>query len=343
MGKGLDETQFAARLCAALGRSSDIRNPGSGRGSASCGCRTVRATTIGTTAQTYDGAGNLTSPAAGTNYEYSGTNQLVKATANGTQILTAAYDTADQTQPRTINETVSGTTTSHVFTQTALGVSSVLDNGTTRTSVSRDPDGGLITLKAGNTRYNLITDYQGSVLGMVDTSGTLAATYTYTPYGAATATGPAAGANPFRYLGGYQLRNGLHTFGHRYYNSNWGRFTAPDPTGQERNTYAYAVSDPINNSDLSGADSEVGGLIGTTVGLTLGAALTVACPATAGLGCVGATAVVGGLTGGAGAALGTKIGGGNRQQVNKAGLLGSLSGAWKGASRLGGLAGKILG
>ncbi|SDG86582.1 RHS repeat-associated core domain-containing protein [Lentzea fradiae] len=65
----------------------------------------------------------------------------------------------------------------------------------------------------------------------------------------------AAGTNPFRCVGGYTLKGGLTLFGHRYYNSSWGRFTAPDPTQQERNLYAYAQSDPINNTDPTGAYS----------------------------------------------------------------------------------------
>ncbi|WP_433272716.1 RHS repeat-associated core domain-containing protein [Actinosynnema sp. CS-041913] len=54
---------------------------------------------------------------------------------------------------------------------------------------------------------------------------------------------------------GYTLKGGLSLFGHRYYNSAGRRFTAPDPTYQERNRYAYGKSDPINNTDPIGAYS----------------------------------------------------------------------------------------
>ncbi|MFI5859742.1 RHS repeat-associated core domain-containing protein [Streptomyces parvulus] len=33
--------------------------------------------------------------------------------------------------------------------------------------------------------------------------------------------------------------------GHRYYDPTLGRFTQPDPSGQEQNAYLYAASDPI--------------------------------------------------------------------------------------------------
>ncbi|CCH30726.1 RHS repeat-containing protein [Saccharothrix espanaensis DSM 44229] len=211
-------------------------------------------TAVGATTLGYDAAGNITSATNPTaSYEYSSTNQLVRGVTGGAQTFTAAYDTIDQTQPRTITETVDGTATTHVFTHTALGTSTV-NSGGTRVSVARDPDGRLVTEKAGTTRYNLITDHQGSVLGMLDTAGALAATYTYNPYGGATGTG-ASGVNPFRYVGGYTLKGGLTLFGHRYYNSSWGRFTAPDPTHQERNRYAYGKSDPVNNTDPTGAYS----------------------------------------------------------------------------------------
>ncbi|ONI77843.1 hypothetical protein ALI144C_30920 [Actinosynnema sp. ALI-1.44] len=47
-----------------------------------------------------------------------------------------------------------------------------------------------------------------------------------------------------------------------------GRFTQPDPTGQERNPYNYASGDPINHSDPTGAStsSTWGAFIGGTIG-----------------------------------------------------------------------------
>ncbi|RAS67365.1 RHS repeat-associated protein [Lentzea atacamensis] len=301
-------------------------------------------TAAGATTLGYDAAGNMTTEAnpAGT-YAYSPTNQLISGTRDGAPSFSASYDTVNQAQPRTITETIAGTATTHIFTHTALGISSTVDNGV-RSSVSRDPDGKLVTQKAGTSRYNFVTDYQGSVLALVDTTGAIAATYTYNPYGSVTATGPAAAANAYRYNGGYTLQGGLVLFGYRYYNSGRGRFTSPDPTNQERNAYAYAESDPINNSDPTGAStgSSVGAFIGGTLGMAVGVGLTLACPATAGLGCAGAAAVMGGLGGGAGAALGSKIGGGTSQDVSTDGLLGVAGGALKGVARLPGEIAKLF-
>ncbi|MEV7550402.1 RHS repeat-associated core domain-containing protein [Amycolatopsis sp. NPDC089917] len=99
-------------------------------------------------------------------------------------------------------------------------------------------------------------------------------------HGAVTVTGSSA-IHRFRYLGGYTFRNGNNHFGYRYYNSAWGRFTQPDPTGQERNAYAYGEADPINNSDPTGAASRacvnagvtsILGLLGTTAAYVTSAA-----------------------------------------------------------------------
>ncbi|WP_435879361.1 RHS repeat-associated core domain-containing protein [Streptomyces mutabilis] len=64
---------------------------------------------------------------------------------------------------------------------------------------------------------------------------------------------------PYRYAGAYADPTGLYKMGHRYYDPTLGRFTQPDPSGQETNPYLYAAGDPINNLDPSG----LGWLMGT--------------------------------------------------------------------------------
>ncbi|GHH32491.1 RHS repeat protein [Lentzea cavernae] len=252
-------------------------------------------TSIGATNLSYDAAGNITGAAnPSTSFEYSPTNQMLRGVTDGAQTFSASYDTIDQTQPRSITEKVGGVSTTHTFTHTALGTSTVnVDN--MRISVARDPDGRLVTEKAGTTRYNLITDHQGSVLALLDTAGVLAGTYTYTPCGGATGTGAAAGTNPFRYVGGYTLKGGLTLFGYRYYNSSWGRFIAPDPTHQERNPYAYGKSDPINNIDPTGAYSWTdfksdAGTVADTMAVTAAVGGVAGCALAAAAGCLAGAA-----------------------------------------------------
>jgi RHS repeat-associated protein len=59
-------------------------------------------------------------------------------------------------------------------------------------------------------------------------------------------------AQPYRFAGGYQDPTGLYHLEHRYYDANIGRFTQPDPSGQEKNPYLYAEGDPINRIDPDG-------------------------------------------------------------------------------------------
>ncbi|TDX83553.1 RHS repeat-associated core domain-containing protein, partial [Amycolatopsis arida] len=125
--------------------------------------------------------------------------------------------------------------------------------------------------------------------------------YTYSPYGTVNAQGPAAGKNHFRWIGTYQLHGGLNLTGHRYYNPTWGRFTQPDPTGQETNPYTYSNCDPINRSDPTGAYGlgdfvgtvadyvEVGAAVGAAAGCVVGAVSSAGpgCVPGAGIGAVG--------------------------------------------------------
>ena len=94
-------------------------------------------------------------------------------------------------------------------------------------------------------------DAVGQLKGVAHPQGNYS--YTYTPYGKSTANGTAGAANNLRYLGQYQTQRGELLFGYRNYRPDWGRFTQPDPTGQERNPYTYAGCDPANNADPSGA------------------------------------------------------------------------------------------
>ncbi len=57
---------------------------------------------------------------------------------------------------------------------------------------------------------------------------------------------------PYRFAGGYQDPTGLYHYGARYYDPRIGRFTSPDPSGQEKNPYLYAEGDPVNRIDPSG-------------------------------------------------------------------------------------------
>jgi RHS repeat-associated protein len=123
----------------------------------------------------------------------------------------------------------------------------------------------LTTSSGAEVFYDL--DGQGSPVNLVKTTGVLAGSYAYDPYGAYTDTnidgGSATGENPFRYAGAagaYDRGTGFIKDGNRYYNPTIGRFSQEDTITTladpgKANLYAYAGDDPINNVDPTGASA----------------------------------------------------------------------------------------
>ncbi|MFJ8254321.1 RHS repeat-associated core domain-containing protein [Streptomyces sp. NPDC094466] len=91
----------------------------------------------------------------------------------------------------------------------------------------------------------------GSVLAVADETGTKVYTYAYSPRGVQRVMTTEQVPQPYHFAGGYQDPTGLHHFAARFYDPNIGRFTTPDPSGQEQNPYLYAAGDPVNNIDPS--------------------------------------------------------------------------------------------
>jgi RHS repeat-associated protein len=206
-------------------------------------------TPAGGTAYTYDGNGNQTS---GSN-SYSNYDQLTSATTVGNQNYAGTTNTERAT---------AGSTT---FTNSILGkVSEAVLPYSTQEYV-RDPGGTLIAMQtypSGSTtptEYYYTADIVGSTIAITDTAGANAATYSYDSWGNTTATTGgtfATTTNPWRYAAGYTDPNGTIKLGARYYNPTTGRFTQPDPSGQEANNYLYAAANPITNSDPTGLDGD---------------------------------------------------------------------------------------
>ncbi|MFJ7627809.1 RHS repeat-associated core domain-containing protein [Streptomyces sp. NPDC097595] len=113
---------------------------------------------------------------------------------------------------------------------------------------------------SGKSCYYL-TDATGNILGAVDQAGTRTHTYAYTPTGTTRTTPTETVPQPYRFAGAYNDSTGLCKMGARYYDPTLGRFTQPDPSGQETNPYLYATGDPINHTDPSGLFS-VGDALG---------------------------------------------------------------------------------
>jgi RHS repeat-associated protein len=197
----------------------------------------------GATGYSYDANGNTTTAATTTNV-FNVFNQL---TSNTTGSTTTTFAYAGE---RNTERTAAGPTS---FLNGTLGITQQTTAGATTTFL-RDPDGTLISMTNADGTFYYTTDALGSVIRLTDDTATTAATYAYDSWGnTTTATSAQANKNPWQYAGGYKdTATALTKFGARYYDPFTGRFTQPDPSGQESNRYAYAGANPINNADPSG-------------------------------------------------------------------------------------------
>jgi len=136
-----------------------------------------------------------------------------------------------------------------------LALSSQVVGGKTIRYVTH-PSGVNIGYVAPEGQAWFLTDRLGTVIGLASNSGSLIASYSYDPTGiprATVETGTVAGYNIHRYAGGLlDKTTGLTRFGVRWYNPATGRFTTPDPSGKEKNTYLYASGNTCNRTDPRG-------------------------------------------------------------------------------------------
>ncbi|MEV6042598.1 RHS repeat-associated core domain-containing protein [Streptomyces xanthochromogenes] len=211
-----------------------------------------------TTNWSYDRAGNETAGASTpegtrTAEKWSDYSQLTSLAVGGTT-YDGQYASTDQSERTKLGQTT--------FHNGPLGLSAETTGGVD-TGFNREPGGTLNSMTTGGKAYYYLTDALGSVIGLADETGTKVNTYTYSPRGVARTTTQAA-PQPYRFAGGHQDPTGLYHFGARYYDPNIGRFTQPDPSGQEKNPYLYAEGDPVNRIDPNGTSalSVVDGVIG---------------------------------------------------------------------------------
>ncbi|MFB7650417.1 MULTISPECIES: RHS repeat-associated core domain-containing protein [unclassified Streptomyces] len=256
-----------------------------------------------TTGWSYDKLGNETAAAGTTSRtgeSWTDHSQLAGITAGGKtyDLVHAGTDNSERTK-------LGGTW----FHHTALGLASTTTNGVD-TGFIREPSGTLNSMTTGGKSSYYLTDATGNVLGLADSTGKRTHTYAYGPTGLPRTTPTESVPQPYRYAGAYADPTGLYKMGHRYYDPTLGRFTQPDPSGQETNPYLYAAGDPINNTDPSGLfsvgdfvkDTIGGALIGAAAGCASGAigSIWTGPGALAGCGIGAATGATGGLVTGAG-------------------------------------------
>ena len=238
------------------------------------------------TAYTYDGNGNPTAYPLGTGsapaaYDYENRlTALTVTTASGTQPLTYGYR-ADglrawkYVQPSRTGGGANGkggggtnargpviTAGLTYFLYDGGSVVAELDSSGGLTAVHTWGMGGLLarqdTVGGGSSVY--VFDPQGNVARRLDGNGTVKGSYAFDAWGAKRAGND---ANPDCYCGyggqwGYYTdsESGLTLCGHRYYDSNTGRWLTRDPIGYAggMNLYGYVGNNAANGIDPNGTD-----------------------------------------------------------------------------------------
>ncbi|MEU9673335.1 RHS repeat-associated core domain-containing protein [Streptomyces parvus] len=225
----------------------------------------------------YDKIGNETAAASTpestrTGMTWSDHSQMTSITTGGTTYA-GQYGSTDQSERIKLGDTF--------FHNGPLGLSATSTAGVD-TGFNREPGGTLNSMTRGGKNHYYLTDALGSVVALADEAGAKVNTYAYSPRGVQRAATAEQVPQPYRFAGGYQDPTGLYHFAARYYDPNIGRFTTPDPSGQEQNPYLYAAGDPVNRIDPTGLWS-VMDTINTTIAVvglaaaipTGGASLTV--------------------------------------------------------------------
>lgn len=111
-----------------------------------------------------------------------------------------------------------------------------------------------VSLSNGTVRY-LVADALGSIRGIVNSSGNLAASTAYDAWGNPETTGGLTSSTPFGFAGAYTDPTGLIYLIHRYYDPANGQFLSVDPDiRQTQQPYAYAGGNPVTKTDPSGLD-----------------------------------------------------------------------------------------
>jgi RHS repeat-associated protein len=204
-------------------------------------------TRAGATTFSYDGNGNELSRSDGGAAVYNVKDQTTSMTPSGGSAIPMSYSGTGQFR----RVSAGGTS----FQDNTLGLGRQTTGGASTTYL-RDDDGSLLEQRTPSGDSYYLFDGLGSVAALTDTSGNVAATYKYEPFGKlVSSTGTIA--NPWRFLGElgvyYDAHTGFYKMGTRFYDPALGRFTQVDPVeGGALNHYDYAGQNPTNFVDPDG-------------------------------------------------------------------------------------------
>jgi RHS repeat-associated protein len=205
----------------------------------------------------HDANGNVTSDGLKT-YTWDDRNQLSQVSSALGTLATFGYEPTG----RRSRKTVSGSTRDYLYS----GANFIQEQsgGTTASLLTGFDMDEVYSRDTPTGSRDFLSDMLGSTIALSDGTGTLAAEYTYEPFGAATHTGSTEG-NSQTFTGREDDGTGLYYFRARYYDPQQGRFLQPEPLaqypgylvamalqGNAVEAYAYAGNNPLRYVDPDG-------------------------------------------------------------------------------------------
>jgi RHS repeat-associated protein len=212
------------------------------------------ATGTATTSYGYDADGNQTS--AGNNaYTYNGAGDLTGAdTAAGN--FTYAYDSSRNLTSASLDGTKIAGTIWDLNNPLPMAAEDTNAAGTTTADYTWNPDDTLASITTSAGTDDAVSDWLGSLTGLVNSSGTQLTTTTYGAYGSPSTTdlASAAPSPSIGYAASYSLPGtGLDDMRARDYNPATSLFSTVDPLlAQTSQPYAYTDESPVSMTDPTG-------------------------------------------------------------------------------------------
>ena len=269
-------------------------------------------TSYGEHSFTYDNVGNMTGDGTYT-YTWEHGRELAEM-ASGDGRWSFTYDA---------NSMRTGKVRRSVFTNEIMDTYTYVYNGSQLSQMTKngqvlnffyDGEGTPAYFTYGSATYYYVTNLQGDVIAILDSTGTMVVNYHYDAYGVLLQAGGTMAAtlgtlNPLTYRGYvYDHETGLYYLQSRYYNPTIRQFISADAVEtlnadyeniNQYNMFAYCFNNPVNMYDDAGTwpdwASIAKKIAGGVAAVAVGAVVVAATAATGGAATAFAAAAVAGL------------------------------------------------